>query len=201
MTTTDFQDAGAAPGTARRAMIDSQLRTSGVNEPWVLSAFARVPRENFVPQAARAHAYIDRALPLEDGRLLAPALVHGKMLGAAAPVSADKVLVITSGSLYLAELLNGLAGTVDTVDARNVAVGVSGSGYTLVFVDGAAEQLPPSVAGALAEGGRVITGLVDGAVTRLGLGRKVAGELSFVPLADLAIPVLAEFATPKSWSF
>ena len=43
---------------ARRAMIDSQLRTSGVNEPWVLAAFARVPREDFVPVAARDAAYI-----------------------------------------------------------------------------------------------------------------------------------------------
>jgi protein-L-isoaspartate(D-aspartate) O-methyltransferase len=38
---------------ARRAMIDSQLRTSGVNEPWVLARFAAVPRENFVPGGAR----------------------------------------------------------------------------------------------------------------------------------------------------
>ena len=43
-------------------MIDSQLRTSGVNEPWVLAAMAGVAREDFVPAAARSAAYIDRAI-------------------------------------------------------------------------------------------------------------------------------------------
>ena len=45
------------PGTdlaaARRAMIDSQLRTSGVNDPAVLEAFARVAREDQALQLSR----------------------------------------------------------------------------------------------------------------------------------------------------
>ena len=59
MTMTGQQPAAAEPtayAAARRAMIDSQLRTSGVNEPWVLAAMARVPREDFVPEPARAAA-------------------------------------------------------------------------------------------------------------------------------------------------
>ena len=44
-------------------MIDSQLRTSGVNQPWVLNAMASVAREQFVPDAMRDAAYIDRAIP------------------------------------------------------------------------------------------------------------------------------------------
>ena len=35
---------------ARRAMIDSQLRTSGVNEEYVLARMLAVPREDFLPQ-------------------------------------------------------------------------------------------------------------------------------------------------------
>ena len=31
---------------ARRAMIDSQLRVSGINQDWLLEAIARVPRED-----------------------------------------------------------------------------------------------------------------------------------------------------------
>ena len=45
--TTDF-------AAARRHMIESQLRTSGVNDSWVLERMAAVPREDFVPEAARA---------------------------------------------------------------------------------------------------------------------------------------------------
>ena len=49
---------------ARKAMIDSQLRTSGVNADFVLSRMGAVARENFVPASARGFAYIDRAIAL-----------------------------------------------------------------------------------------------------------------------------------------
>jgi len=42
---------------ARKAMIDSQLRTSGVNEPFVIARMGSVAREEFVPDGAKA---IDR---------------------------------------------------------------------------------------------------------------------------------------------
>ena len=41
---------------ARRSMIDSQLRTSGVNAEPVLRRMAEVARERFVPAAARGFA-------------------------------------------------------------------------------------------------------------------------------------------------
>ena len=66
-------------------MIDSQLRVSGVNDPAILAAFAAIPREDFVPAERRAVAYADRAVPLGDGAVLAPALTHGQMLTAAEP--------------------------------------------------------------------------------------------------------------------
>jgi protein-L-isoaspartate(D-aspartate) O-methyltransferase len=75
-------------------MIDSQLRVSGVNDPAILAAFAAIPREDFVPAERRAVAYADRAVPLGDGTVLAPALTHGQMLTAAEPVPADTALVI-----------------------------------------------------------------------------------------------------------
>ena len=51
----------------RRAMVDSQLRTSGVMEPWVLAAMGAVARENFVPAALREIAYMDRSIVLDNG--------------------------------------------------------------------------------------------------------------------------------------
>ena len=53
-----------------------------------------MPREDYVPDAARSVAYMDRAVPLGDGSVLAPALSHGQMLIAAEPVMTDRVLVI-----------------------------------------------------------------------------------------------------------
>ena len=196
----------AAPfETARRAMIDSQLRTSGVNEPWVLAAIAQVKRELFVPDSARAAAYIDRAIDLGGGRQLAAPLVHARMLAEAAPASTDKVLLIGDGEGYLAALLRPLCGSLDAVDPADAAsMGASRTkrgGYSLVVVDGAIAQLPASLAARLAEGGRLVTGLVEHGITRLATGRKTAGDMALLPLAEIGMPVLSQFAAPRGWSF
>lgn len=201
MSEIQYAPQGAEAGTARRAMIDSQLRTCGVNEPWVLSALASVAREDYVPVEYRAAAYIDRAVPMGHGRALPAPLFHGKLLGAAAPLASDKVLVVTAGSDYLAAVVAKLAGSVDKVDVANLAAGLPGSGYSLILIDGAAGVVPAALVDALAEGGRIVTGLVEKNVTRLALGRKVSGAVSYLPLADLGIPAIAEFAAPKHWSF
>ncbi len=187
---------------ARKAMIDSQLRTSGVNEPFVLARMGAVAREDFVPEGARSIAYMDRAIPLGNGRHLAAPLVHGKMLAEARPTQNDNVLVVESGSGYLAELLRALVGKLDIKSVEEVASGKKGrKAYSLIMVDGAIEQLPESLAKQLEEGGRIVTGLVLRGVTRLATGRKVAGQVTLRPLAEIGIPVLAEFDRPKEWSF
>jgi len=38
-------------------------------------------------------------------------------------------------------------------------------------------------------------------VTRLAAGTRVNGELALLPIADIGMPVLREFAKPKGWSF
>src|SRR5688572_25014783 len=100
---------------ARRAMIDSQLRTSGVNAEWVLRRMSEVAREDFVPAAARGFAYIDRAIALEGGRQLAAPVVQGMMLQEAKPAAADKAIVVDGGSGYLAELLRPLVGSLEVL--------------------------------------------------------------------------------------
>ncbi len=54
----------------RRAMVESQLRTNDVNDPALLEVILAVPREAFLPEARRASAYIDRSVPLGEGRAL-----------------------------------------------------------------------------------------------------------------------------------
>ncbi|MGQ7830391.1 protein-L-isoaspartate O-methyltransferase family protein [Altererythrobacter sp. Z27] len=187
---------------ARKAMIDSQLRTSGVNEPFVLARMGAVAREDFVPEGARAIAYVDRAVPLGNGKHLAAPLVHGRMLSEALPSPSDSALVVESGSGYLAELLRPLVGSLDTVSSDEVAKGKRGrKSYSLVLVDGAIEQLPESLAKQLEENGRIVTGIVQRGVTRLAVGRKVAGSVTLQPVADIGIPVLHAFDRPKEWSF
>ena len=188
---------------ARRAMIDSQLRTSGVNEPWVLAAMGGLAREDFVPAQARDAAYIDRAIPLGNGRFLAAPLVHARMLAEAAPAPDERVLLVGDGDGYLAALLRPLVGSLDAISPADAAQAKKPrkGGYTLIVIDGAVEQLPPGIAAQLADDGRLVTGLVERGVTRLAAGRKAAGDVALLPLAELGIPLLPELAAPKLWKF
>ena len=196
--------AGIAAGAfaaARKTMVDSQLRVSGVNADFVRERMGAVPREDFVPQVAKPVAYMDRAVPLGNGRFLAAPLVHGRMLEEAAPTSEDRVLLVDGGSGYLAELLRPLVAKLTVISpAEAMHTGKKGD-FTLVMIDGAMGQLPDALAKRLADGGRIVSGLVIRGLTRLATGRKVAGEVSLIPLAEIGIPVLPEFAVPKGWSF
>lgn len=187
---------------ARKAMIDSQLRTSGVNEDFVLARMAAVPREDFVPAEAKSVAYMDRAIALGEGHFLAAPLFHGKMLAQAQPTAEDRVLVVEGGSSYLAELVRPLVASCDTVSADDAATGTGKrKSYSLILVDGAVEQFPETLEKRLEEDGRVVCGLIARSVTRLASGRKIAGTLALQPLAEIGIPVLHQFDKPRQWSF
>lgn len=187
---------------ARKAMIDSQLRTSGINDPWVLARMAAVPREDYVPEGQRAFAYMDRAVPLGEGTFLAAPLVHGMMLTESKPKRDDRVLVVESGSGYLADLVRPLVDALETRTAEEVAASKSArKTFTLILVDGAIEDLSDGLTKRLNEGGRIVTGLSERGVTRMAVGRKIAGQVTLQPVADIGIPLLREFEKAKSWSF
>ncbi|MDJ0978496.1 MAG: protein-L-isoaspartate O-methyltransferase [Erythrobacter sp.] len=189
---------------ARKAMIDSQLRTSGVNEEFALARMMAVPREDFLPESRSALAYIDRSVAVEGGALASP-LFYGKVLMEAVPARTDTVLIVEGGTGYLAALVDPLVSSLDTVSADEAIDGaidgaVEGT-YSLVLIDGAIEQLPVALADCLEEGGRIVSGLVLRNVTRLASGRKVVGQVSLQPVEDLGIPVLHAFDKPKGWTF
>ncbi|WP_343033333.1 protein-L-isoaspartate O-methyltransferase [Altericroceibacterium indicum] len=188
--------------TARKAMIDSQLRTSGVNTEWVLKRMSAVAREDFVPESAKSVAYMDRAVPLGDGKYLAAPVVQGTMLQEANPQMSDKALLVDGGSGYLAELLRPLVASLDVVSAENAVAGtVPSRGYDLVLIDGAVEHLPEALVTQLADDARVITGYMLNGVTRIATGRKAADEVALLPIAEIGVPVLPEFNKAKAWSF
>lgn len=203
---------------ARRAMIDSQLRVSGINDPELLAAFASVPREDYVAADQRANAYVDRALPLGGGRSLTAPLSQARLLLEAAPRAHDKALLVGGGTGYLAAVLAPLVASLDVVEdaadrpsaapragnwhAGDLAAGhAAGAPYDLIVIDGSVEALPPAFAGQLADNGRIVTGTVDRGVTRIAIGRRSGDVIALQPVTDIALPVLAAFAAPKEWSF
>ncbi|MBX9897726.1 MAG: protein-L-isoaspartate O-methyltransferase [Qipengyuania sp.] len=193
-TETRFED-------ARRAMIDSQLRTSGINEPFVLARMGAVPREDFVPEGQRAAAYADRAVRLPGGGALPAPVFHGLLLAEARPANTDHVLAVDGGSGYLPALLEPMVRALAVVSPEEAAAGRIGSNPSLVLIDGAVEHLPDALVRKLADGTRIVTGLVERGVTRLAVGRKTGGVLGLVALAETGVPRLAAFDREAGWSF
>ena len=191
MPTADFD-------SMRRAMVESQLRTSGVTSAWILSAMGTIARENYAPAAYAAVCYTDRPLPMGNGAAMNPALVNALMLQEAEVVAGDKVLLIGDASGYVAALLRARGADVDAVaDAADA----HGTGYDLIYVDGAAEILPDALVALAADGGRIVTGIVDGAVTRLAIGHLHNGKVALRPFADAEIVRLPAFSRPKEFVF
>jgi len=187
---------------ARRAMIDSQLRTSGVNEAFVLGRMNAVAREDFVPEGARGTAYMDRAIRLDDGGSLPSPLFHGMMLAEAQPQAGDTVLIVSGGSDYLAALVRPLVASVEVISAADGAAGKAKvKSASLLLVDGAVEELPAKLTNRLADDGRVVTGLIEDGVTRLAAGRKAGKGTALIALAEIGAPRMGAFDKEESWSF
>jgi protein-L-isoaspartate(D-aspartate) O-methyltransferase len=189
----------AAMDIARRAMVDSQLRVSGVTDPDIVAAFLAIRRENFVPPARRSVAYADRAVPLDNGAMLAPALAYGQMLMAAAPAKAEHVLVIGNPGTYLAALAGKLCDHVTQCGPTDDWA--AGGPYALVLIDGAIEDVPESLTAALAEHGRLASGWIVRGVSRLATGRKVAGQIALTSLGEADFAPMPAFAARRQWSF
>ncbi|TIX49300.1 protein-L-isoaspartate O-methyltransferase [Alteraurantiacibacter aquimixticola] len=183
-------------------MIDSQLRTSGVTDPVVVGRMREVKREEFVPESAKGVAYMDRAVPLGDGKYLAAPIVQGMLLQEAKPGLDESAIVVDGGSGYLAELLRPLVASLKVMSVEEaLAPARGGKKVDLIIVDGAIEQLPDSLAKRLADDGRIVTGMVHDGVTSIARGRKSSKQVVFMPLGEVGIPRLSAFDKPKGWSF
>ena len=182
----------------RRFMVDSQLRTSGVTDAWVLAEMGSVPRENFVPEALREIAYMDRSIVLDDGTMLNPPVATALMLQAAEVGPADHVLLIGAEDSYAHSLLSRRAAKVH---AGQTADGLPEDMFSVIFIDGAAEELPEGLIAAAQEGGRIVTGLLERGVTSLALGIVRNGKAAMRHIADSEIAPLPQFARKAEFVF
>lgn len=112
--------------TARRMMVDGQLRPNDVTDSRILGAMLETPRERFLPQAKAAWAYLDFDLPIlesADGRpprrMLKPMLL-GKMIQIVGLRETDVVLDIGCGTGYSSAVIAQLARTVVALEEETM---------------------------------------------------------------------------------
>ena len=183
---------------ARRAMIDSQLRPQGVSDPAVLAAMAAVPREQFVPEAVRPLAYMDRPLDLGEGKAMMPPAALARLIMELEPRAGERALVVGLGNAYAAKVLEALGLSVDTADDHHSA---GKAIYDIVLIDGAVEDVPAGLVARLGANGRLGTAVADNGVTRLAIGKVSNGILGLRRFADAQVPVLSAFARPRVFTF
>lgn len=193
------QDAFA---TARRAMIDRDLRGRGIKDPRVLSAMESVPRHLFVPESLRPFAYEDRPLPIGEDQTISQPYVVAYMSELLELRGSEKVLEIGTGSGYHAAVLARLAAEVDSIEIipalsesakarierlgfKNIYLKV-GDGFLgweekapfdAILLTAAAPRVPEPLWRQLREGGRIIMPLGEPwQIQRMVRIRKVAGK-------------------------
>src|SRR6266699_4993169 len=114
-----FPDAGMDEfASARRAMVEDQIRRRGVASPRVLEAMLSVPRHEFVPPEFQADAYADKPLPIGEGQTISQPFMVGAMTDALELTGSERVLEIGTGSGYQAAVLSLLAREVISVENR-----------------------------------------------------------------------------------
>jgi len=102
--------------SARRQMVEQQIRAWEVLDPRVLVTMTDVRRELFVPEAYRDLAFADTAIPLGFGEHMLPPKVDGRILQALELAPQDEVLEIGTGSGFLAACLARLADRVHSLE-------------------------------------------------------------------------------------
>ena len=113
---------------ARETMVEQQVRPWDVLDVRVLDVIASIPREAFVPEALRALAYSDTALPIGHGEAMMKPVVEGRTLQSLLPAAGESVLEIGTGSGFLCACLASLEQHADLADnarARLQALGLA----------------------------------------------------------------------------
>ena len=107
---------------ARFNMIEQQIRPWDVLDAHVLELLASVRREDFVPAAHKALAFVDTQVPLLPGQPHGPAMlepkVEARLLQALQLQRHESVLEIGTGTGFMAALLAHRAQKVTTLECR-----------------------------------------------------------------------------------
>ena len=212
---------------ARFNMIEQQIRPWDVLDSSVLSLLAVVKREDFVPPAYRALAFVDTEVPLPEGQAMLAPRVEARLLQELKVQRHETVLEIGAGSGFVAALLGHRAREVITLENRpvlarmaadnlrragvaNVQVreadgrdGLAEAGpFDAIMLSGSVSGVPASLLAQLKPGGRLIA--IEGAEPMMHATlytKQGDGACSRAVLFDTVAPRLDGFAEPTRFHF
>jgi protein-L-isoaspartate(D-aspartate) O-methyltransferase len=100
----------------RRSMVETLVRTYGIEDERVLEAMATVPRHLFVREHLRNQAYGDHALPTEAAQTISQPFVVARMTELLDLEKEHTVLEVGTGTGYQTAILAQLAGRVFSLE-------------------------------------------------------------------------------------
>ncbi len=100
----------------RARMVEHLRGHYRISDERVLAAMNRVPRHEFVPEALKAQAYKDNALPISSGQTISQPFIVARMTELLELTGRERVLEIGSGSGYQTAVLATLARKVFAIE-------------------------------------------------------------------------------------
>jgi protein-L-isoaspartate(D-aspartate) O-methyltransferase len=212
---------------ARFNMIEQQIRPWDVLDGGVLDLLALVKREDFLPPAHRALAFVDTEIPLPEGQCMLAPRVEARLLQALHVARHERVLEIGAGSGFMAALLAHKAQLVMTMEIRptlaamasanlrragisNARV-IEGDGamglpaeapFDVILLSGSVAAVPQALLDQLKPGGRLGAIVGEEPVMRAMLfTRSPAGGFTREELFDTVAPRLQGFAETPAFHF
>lgn len=188
-----------------RPILLGALQAAGIRDPRLVAAFARVPRDRFVPPGAEPEAPLDQPIPIGVGQVTTQPSLVAMMLEALRLAGSERVLEVGTGYGYQTAILAELAEEVHSIErfeqlalaarANLEAAGypsvevVVGDGtlghpehapYQAVVVSAAAPTVPGPLVEQLAEGGRLVMPIGPGGNDEVIAFGKARGKLKQV---------------------
>ena len=212
---------------ARFNMIEQQIRPWDVLDTSVLNLLSAVRREDFVPAAHQAQAFMDLELPLGRGRSLLAPRVEARLVQDLNLSKRDTVLLVGATTGYVAALLGHKAQRVIGLEAdaelaqaartnlRKAAInnaevvqadGTQGlaaqAPYDAILLAGSVAEVPQALLDQLKVGGRLLAIIGQEPVMQATLFTRVAdGQFSRQELFDTVAARLPGFPEPSRFQF
>jgi len=182
---------------SRKRMVETQIVARGITDRRVIDTMLKLPRHLFVQEAMASQAYNDTSLPIGEKQTISQPYMVALMSELLELTGVERVLEIGTGSGYQAALLSHLAMRVytieripslaskarklfDTLGLTNISMKIDDGSvgwateapFDAIIVTAGAPDIPRSLVGQLAHGGRLLVPVGDHSEQMLTLVKK-----------------------------